>query len=61
MTKKQVGEKRVYSAYISHCCSSPKEVRIGTHAGLEAGANIEAIEEFYLLAWFPWLAQLAFL
>jgi hypothetical protein len=26
MTKKQVGKERVYSAYTSNCCSSPKEV-----------------------------------
>jgi hypothetical protein len=30
MTKKQVGEERVYVAYIS---SSPKEVRTETHPG----------------------------
>jgi hypothetical protein len=56
MTKKQVGEERVYSAY----SSSPKEVRTGTQAGQEAGADAEAMEGCYLLACFPWLAQLAF-
>jgi len=50
MTKKQVGEERVYSAYTSHCCSSPKEVRTGTQAGQEAGADVEAMEGCYLLA-----------
>jgi hypothetical protein len=25
MTKKQVGEERVYSAYIPYCCSSPRK------------------------------------
>jgi hypothetical protein len=25
MTKKQVEEERVYSAYTSHCCSSPRK------------------------------------
>jgi hypothetical protein len=61
MTKKQVGEERVYSAYTSYCCSSPKEVRTGTQAGQEAGADAEAIEGCSLLACFPWLAQPALL
>ena len=51
------------------CCSSPKEVRTGTHTGqeltqgrdLEAGPDAEAMEGCCLLAYFPWLAQLAFL
>jgi hypothetical protein len=47
MTKKQVGEERVYSAYTS----TPKEVRIGTQAGQEAGADAEAMEECYFLAY----------
>jgi hypothetical protein len=59
-TKKQTVEERVYSAY-PHCCSSPKEVRTGTQASQEAGANAEVKEGCYLLACFPWLAQLAFL
>jgi hypothetical protein len=50
MTKKQVGEERVYSAYTSMLFSSPKEVRTGTQAGQEAGADAEAIEGCYLLA-----------
>jgi hypothetical protein len=51
MTKKQVGEERVYSAYISIRCSSPKEVRTGTHKGRnsEAGVDAEAMEEYCLL------------
>jgi hypothetical protein len=61
MTKKQVWEERVYSAYISTLLLSPKEVRTGTQAGQEAGADAEAIEGCYLLACFPWLAQLTFL
>jgi hypothetical protein len=64
MTKKQVGEERVYSACIStllYCCSSLKEVRTATQAGQEAGADAEAMKSCYLLACFPWLAQLAFL
>jgi hypothetical protein len=62
MTKEQVGEERVYSAYTSIlCCSSPKEVRTGTQAGQEAGADVEAMEGCSLLACFPWLAQPALL
>ena len=36
-------------------------IRIGTHTGQEAGADAEAMKECYLLACFPWLAQLALL
>jgi len=61
MTKKQVGEERVYSAYVHVPVSSPKEVRTGTQAGQEAGADAEAMEGCFLLACFPWLAQLALL
>jgi hypothetical protein len=61
MTKKQVGEERVYSAYASTLLFITKEVRTRTQAGQEAGADAEAMEGFYLLACFPCLAQLAFL
>ena len=61
MTKKQVGEERVYSAYTSTLLFITKEVRTGTQAGEEAGADAEAMEGCYLLACFPRLAQLAFL
>ena len=61
MTKKQVGEERVYSAYTSILLFITKEVRTETQAGQEAGADAEAMEGCYLLACFPWLAQLAFL
>jgi hypothetical protein len=44
-----------------HCHSSLKEVKTGTQAGQEAGADTEAMEGCSLLACFPWLAQLAFL
>jgi hypothetical protein len=46
MTKKQVGEERkdLFCLHLPHCCSSPKEVRTGTQAGQEAGADAEAIE-----------------
>jgi hypothetical protein len=66
MTKKQetrnkLETKRVYSAYTSILRFITKEVRTGTQAGQEAGADAEAMEGCYLLACFPWLTQLAFL
>jgi hypothetical protein len=61
MTKKQVGEERVYSAYTSTLLFITKEVRAGTQAGQEAGADAEAMEGCYLLGCFAWLVQLAFL
>jgi hypothetical protein len=57
MTKKQVGEERVYSAYISILLFITKEVRTGTQAGQEARAKAEAMEGCSLLACFPWLAS----
>jgi hypothetical protein len=61
MTKKQVGEERVYSAYTSILLFITKKVRTGTQAGQKAGADVEAMEACYLLACFPWLAQPALL
>jgi hypothetical protein len=61
MTKKQVGEERVYSAYTSTLLFITKEVKTGTQAGQEAGADAEAMEGCSLLACFPWLAQPALL
>jgi hypothetical protein len=61
MTKKQVEEERVYSAYTSILLFITKEVRTGTQAGQGAGADAETMDECYLLACFPWLVQLAFL
>jgi hypothetical protein len=61
MTKKQVGKERVYSTYTSTLLFITKEVRPGTQAGQEAGADAEAMEGCSLLACFPWLDQLAFL
>jgi hypothetical protein len=61
MTKKQVGEERVYSAYTSILLFITKEVRTGTQAGQEAGADAEAMKGCSLLACFPWLAQPALL
>jgi hypothetical protein len=57
MTKKQVGEERVYSAYTSILLFITKEVRNGTQAGQEAGADAETMEGCSLLACFSWLAQ----
>jgi hypothetical protein len=57
MTKKQVGEERVYSAYTSTLLFITKEVRTGTQAGQEAGADAETMEGCSLLACLPWLAQ----
>jgi hypothetical protein len=61
MTKKQVGEERVYLAYTSVLLLIAKKVRTGTQAGQKAGANAEAMEGCYLLACLPWLAQPALL
>jgi hypothetical protein len=61
MTKKQVGEEKVYSAYTSILLFITKEIRAGTQAGQEAGAVAEAMEGRSLLACFPWLAQPALL
>jgi hypothetical protein len=56
-----MGRKGFIQLTLPHCCSSTKEVRTGTQAGEEAGADAEAVEGCSLLACFPWLAQLAFL
>jgi hypothetical protein len=61
MTKKQVGEERVYSAYISILLFISEKVGTGTQAGQEAGADAETMEGCSLLACFPWLAQPALL
>jgi hypothetical protein len=61
MTKKQVREESIYSAYTSILLFITKEVRTGTQAGQEAEADAEAMEGCYLLACFPWLAQPALL
>ena len=47
MTKKQVGEERVYSAYTSTLLFITKEVRTGTKTGQEAGADAGAMEGCY--------------
>ena len=50
MTKKQVGEERVYLAYTSILLFITKEVRTGIQAGQNAGADAEAMEGCSLLA-----------
>jgi hypothetical protein len=50
MTKKQVGEERVYSAYTSILLFITKEVRTGTQAGQETEADAQAMERCSLLA-----------
>jgi hypothetical protein len=57
MTKKQVGEERIYLAYNSILLFITKEVMTGTQTGQEAGTDAEAMERCSLLACFPWLAQ----
>jgi len=59
--RSKLGRKGFIQLTLPHYCSSPKEVRTGTQAGQEAGADAEAMEGCYLLACFPWLAQLALL
>ena len=61
MTKKQVMEERVYSAYISTLLFIIEEVRTGTQAGQGAGTDVEAMEGCSLLACLSWLAQPALL
>jgi hypothetical protein len=50
MTKKQVGEETVYSAYTSTLLLTLKDVRTGTQAGQEAGVDAAAMEGCYWLA-----------
>jgi hypothetical protein len=59
MTKKQVGEDRVYTAYTFILLLNTKGCRTGTQADQKAGADAEAMEGRSLLACLPWLAQLA--
>jgi hypothetical protein len=61
MNKKQVWEEWIYLSYTSILLFITKEVRTGTQAGQEAGADAEAMEGCSLLACFSWLAQPALL
>jgi hypothetical protein len=56
-----LGRKGFIQLTLPYCCSSPKEVRTGTQANQKAGTDAEAMEGFYILACFPWFAQLALL
>jgi hypothetical protein len=58
MTKKQVGEERVYSAYTSTLLLITKEVRTGSQAGKKAGADADAMEGCSLLLAYPGLLSL---
>jgi hypothetical protein len=63
MTKKQVGEERVYSAYTFHIVVHHQRKSGQEHTqdrNLEAGVDAEAMEECCLLSCFPGLAQPAF-
>jgi hypothetical protein len=61
MTKKQVGDERVYSAYTSILLFITKEVRTGTQAGQEAGADAESWRDvLYWLASFGLLSLLSY-
>ena len=57
----KLGREGFIQLTLPHCCSSLKEVRTGTQAGQKAETEAEVMEGCYLLACFPWLAQLAFL
>ena len=57
ITKKLL-RKEFIQLTLPHHSLSPKEIRTGTQAGQEVGADAEAC---ILLACFCWLAQLAFL
>jgi hypothetical protein len=52
MTKKQVGDKRIYLAYTSILLFITKGSQDRTQAGQKAGADAEAMERYYLLVCF---------
>jgi hypothetical protein len=56
MTKKQIGEERVYSAYTSILLFITKGRQDWNSGSQEAEADAEAMEGCSLLACFPWLA-----
>ena len=59
--RSKLGRKGFIRLTLPNCYLSLKEVRTGTQAGQEAGADAEAMEGCFLLACFPWLAQPALL
>jgi hypothetical protein len=58
MAKKQVGEERVYSAYTSILLFITKEVRTGTQAGQETGADAKSLRDVLYWLAFPGLLSL---
>jgi hypothetical protein len=48
--RSKLGRKGIIQLILTHCCSSPKEVRTETQAGQEVGTDAEAMEGCYLLA-----------
>jgi hypothetical protein len=50
MTKNKLGRKGFIQLTLPYCYSLPKEVRIRTQASQVAGADAEAMEGCYLLA-----------
>jgi hypothetical protein len=61
MTKKQVGEEGVYSAYTSSLLIITLRQELIKVRNLDSGVDTEALEGCCLLACFTWIAQLAFL
>jgi hypothetical protein len=51
--RSKLGRKGFIQLTLPYCCLSPKEVRTGTQAGQDIGADAEAMEGCYLLACFP--------
>ena len=60
-SRSKLGKKGFIQLILPHCCSSPKEVRTGTQAGQEAGADAEDMEGCYLLDCFPLACSACFL
>jgi hypothetical protein len=60
MTNKQLGEERVYLAYVSISVFIIKGQELKQGMDEEAGADSEAVEGHCLLGCFSWLAQPAF-
>jgi hypothetical protein len=61
--QRNLGKKEFIGLMLLQHCSLLKEIRIETATGQEprAGADAEALDGYYLLGCFLWLAQPAFL
>ena len=58
MTKNSLGREELTSRALQHQSPSSKEVRVGTQGrDLEAGTDVEAMEECCLLVWPSWLSS----